>query len=109
MAEADVIIDKAWSDIGPHDFVRWVTPRFVKYGRVLEHKRGDAGLLIQFIEDAKPRAIPDAKWYHGQFKLLGDKAEEHLCVIEYQAWYNGPKVEATPEKQRGQPLELITA
>lgn len=87
----DEIIDKAWSDVQPPDFIRWATPRFIKYGRVLAHK--ERSLLVQFVEDAQPRAIPDAKWYYGQFKTRGPEAEEHICVIDYAAWYNGPPVE----------------
>ena len=94
----DQIIDKAWADVQPHDFIRWATPRFVKYGRVLEHN--GHSLKVQFVEDAQPRAIPDAKWYYGQFKLLGPDAEEHLCVIDYSAWYTGPPPE--PFVPRGQ-------
>jgi hypothetical protein len=89
----DIVIDKAWADVQPFDFVRWATPRFVKYGRVIEHHKGSRSLLIHFVEDAQPRALPDAKWYYTQFKLKGPDTEEHLCVIDYQAWYNGPPVE----------------
>ena len=89
----DKVIDKAWADVQPFDFVRWATPRFVKYGRVLEHPKGSRSLLIHFVEDAQPRALPDAKWYFTQFKLKGPDTEEHLCVIDYAEWYNGPPPE----------------
>lgn len=96
----DTIIDKAWSDIQVGDFIRWATPRFVKYGRVL--KVAGNSIMAQFIEDARPTSIPDAKWYFVQWKMNHD-AEEHLVCIDYQAWYNGPPVEPfVPAQNFGQ-------
>ena len=87
----DLVIDKAWSDISPGDFMRWATPRFIKYGRVI--KRDGNGMTLQFIEDANVRVIPQAKWYFCQAKMYGPDAEEHLVCIDYSEWFNGPPVE----------------
>lgn len=90
LSAADTVLDKAWSDIQPPDFIRWVTPRFVKYGRVLKH--ADRSLLVQLLDEDRPRAIPDAKWYYSQFKLRGPNTEEHLCVVQYRPEHDGPPV-----------------
>jgi Helix-turn-helix domain len=83
----DKVIDKAWSDIQLGDFMRWATPRFVKYGRVV--KRDGNGMTLQFIEDANVQVIPTAKWYFVQGKLNPD-SEEHLVCIDYSEWFNAP-------------------
>lgn len=83
----DLVIDKAWSNIGPGDFIRWATPRFVKYGRVERAKARSLRIMVAGTTDIV--AIPDAKWYHAQFKLYGLAAEEHLCVIDYDEWLYG--------------------
>lgn len=85
----DRVIDMAWSDIQVGMFIRWATPRFIKYGRIVT--RGGNSMSVQFIEDASPRAIPEAKWYFVEGKR-DPQAEEHLVVIDYASWYNGPPV-----------------
>lgn len=80
MTVSDHILDVAWSDIGTGTIVRWRTPNFIKYGRVLHRK--DRSLTVQFTDDGPPRAIPDARWYYVQFKQFGLKAEESLCVLK---------------------------
>lgn len=77
---ADQIIDKAWSDVSPRDFVRWVTPRFVKYG-VIIRKAGNS-LLLDILDEDRPRALPDGRWYYAQFKMHGTGTDEYLCVID---------------------------
>lgn len=86
----DQVIDKAWSSIQVNDFVRWATPRFIKYGRV--EAVGGNSMRVRFINDAQARAIPEAKWYFVQGKA-NPEAEEHLVCIDYKAWYNGPPIE----------------
>lgn len=89
---SDKVIIKAWSDICPGDFIRWRTPRFIWYGKILKihSKPRDRSMLVDFMEEQSPRAIPDAKWYHAQFCLYGDEAEEHICVVDYHEWYKAP-------------------
>lgn len=104
---ADIVIDMAWSDVHADMFIRWATPRFIKYGRVL--KVGNNSMSVQFIEDASPRAIPEAKWYFVQGKL-NPEAEEHLVVIDYDDWYNGPPVEPfVPAAIRGEFISVNEA
>lgn len=76
----DRIINKAWSDVSPGDFVRWVTPRFVKYGVTLT-KAGNS-MTFDFLDEHRPRVLPDARWYYAQFKIHPELPEEYLCVIE---------------------------
>lgn len=77
---ADVVLDKAWSSVSGGDTVRWITPRFVKYGRVLERK--DRSLKVHFFGESTARAIPDARWYFTQYKM-NPQAEEQLVVVQY--------------------------
>ena len=90
MNSSDRTIDEAWSNIGQNNTIRWVTPRFVKYGRVLARK--GRSMRVQFFDEPNERAIPDAKWYFGQWKMFGDEAEEHLCVVEYQPTMRGSTI-----------------
>lgn len=77
---SDRVIDMAWSDIQVGMFIRWATPRFVKYGRVIDRKGN--GMRAMFFDDAHDRAIPEAKWYFVEGKR-DPHAEEHLVVIDY--------------------------
>lgn len=95
MTHTDQVIDMAWSDIQVGYFVRWATPRFVKYGRILTI--GGNSMSVQFIEDKNPRGIPDAKWYFVQGKL-DPHSEEHLVVIDYKQWYSGD--EPKPDRSK---------
>lgn len=74
------VLDKAWADLSPNDIVRWRTPRFVKYGRVISRK--GRSLLIRFAGDDRDTAIPDGKWYHLQFKMYGESADEYLITVD---------------------------
>lgn len=76
----DPVIDKAWSNISPGDFVRWATPRFIKYGVVLHRKQNS--LIFQCMQDDLPVTIPDAKWYFVQGKMYGPKVEECLVILD---------------------------
>lgn len=84
----DPVINKAWSDIYPGESIRWATPRFIKYGRVLE--RGSNSMLAQFDDESRPRAIPEAKWYFVQGKISAS-ADEHLVIIDH------PVLPTTPQ------------
>lgn len=108
LTETDQVIDMAWSNIQVNQFVRWATPRFIKYGRVL--KIGGTSLMVQFIEDARPTAIPDAKWYFVEGKR-DPQAEEHLVCIDYQTWYNGPPTQPfiPPHSTSGQFISVAEA
>ena len=94
---ADRVIDMAWSDISPGHYLRWATPRFVKYGRVLE--RGGNSMRAMFDDERGPRAIPEAKWYFVQGKISAS-ADEHLVIIE------PPAIPTTPHSfLKSQPVE----
>lgn len=69
-------VEKAWSDVQIGERVRWLTPTFVKFGKIMS-KKGRA-MRVQFDRDPRPTVIPDAKWYFVQHKL-GDK-ENGLVV-----------------------------
>ena len=74
------ILDKAWSDVQPGNFVRWRTPRFIKYGVVLTHK--DRSITFQCADENRPVVIPDARWYFVEGKMKGHDAEESFFVID---------------------------
>jgi len=76
----DRVINKAWSDVSPRDFVRWATPRFVKYGVILSRK-GES-MTLNLLDEDRPRVVPTARWYYAQGKIHGADTEEHLVVIE---------------------------
>lgn len=74
----DEIWDKAWSSIQPGDQVRWATPTFIKFGRVLN----TAGRSATFVwDDGKQQAVPDARWYFVEGKR-DPMPDEHLVVIQ---------------------------
>lgn len=69
--------DKAWSSIQPNDRVRWVTPRFVKFGRVLSI----AGRSASFVwDDGTKQTLPDARWYFAEGKRESLR-DEHLVIL----------------------------
>lgn len=78
---SDRIVDKAWSNVQSGDFVRWATPRFVRYGRVITHPPKSDSLRVEFWQPVEEKAIPNARWYFVQGKMKPD-AEEHLVVID---------------------------
>lgn len=86
----DEIIDKAWSSVQPPDVVRWATPRFIKYGEVV-NRAGDS-MRVQFFDEPGQRGIPNAKWYFVRGKL-DPSGEEHLVVVEYRPRMRGVEVE----------------
>lgn len=69
----------SWSNVQVGHFVRWSTPRFVKYGVVLNVKGNS--MVIQFNGDDRATVIPDARWYYAIGKL-DPNAEEHLVVLQ---------------------------
>lgn len=73
------MIDMAWSDIHTGLLVRWATPNFIFYGRVV--KRRGQSLVLRSIEDESLRHIPDARWYftRGKEDVWGS---EVLFVID---------------------------
>lgn len=74
------IVELAWSDVHRGQFVRWSTPRFVKFGRVVSRK--GQSLTVNFGGvDAKATVIPDARWYFVRGKENPD-AEEHLVIVD---------------------------
>jgi excisionase family DNA binding protein len=79
MTDEVKVIDKAWSNISPGDFVRWATPRFIEYGVVIS--RSGNSLSFDSIERDRPVVIPDAKWYFVQGKMHGPRAEECLVIL----------------------------
>lgn len=76
----DTVIDTAWSNIHAGQFVRWATPRFIKYGRVVSRKGNS--LVIEDLDDGRTIAIPEAKWYFVQFKMHGPRHEECLFLVD---------------------------
>lgn len=60
--------------------MRWVTPRFVKYGVILSRK--DRSLSIDILDEDRPRVLPDGRWYYSQFKIHGTNTDEYLAVID---------------------------
>lgn len=74
----DALVGLPWSSIHEGLRVRWVTPRFVKRGTVVERK--DRALKVRFDGEDRDTAIPDARWYYTQHRM-GDK-ENGLVVIE---------------------------
>jgi len=76
----DQVIDKAWSDVQPGNRVRWATARSIRYGVVLQRK--GQSLVLDLLDEDRPKVIPDGRWYFLQAKLHGPSTEEHLVVIE---------------------------
>lgn len=100
----DTVLDMAWSDIQVGYFVRWATPRFVKYGHV--KKVDNRSMIVSFLDSLKPTVLPDAKWYFVRGKE-NPEAEEHLVVIDYKQWWHGDHTEWQPIVE-GHPLVAET-
>jgi hypothetical protein len=71
----DKVILIPWSQVAVNMDIRWSTPRFVLYGRILDIQ-GQS--MVAFFTDRNKRVLPDAEWYYGR----SPEDEEHLVVIQ---------------------------
>lgn len=76
----------AWSEVDVGARMRWMTPTFVKYGKVVSKK--GRSVRMKFDGESKTTVIPDALWYYCQYKA-GDK--ENSLVV-----WDGPTKDAPP-------------